>query len=185
MSKIPENADKARVNKAKHPLHSVIVFFLHADGRLKPKPIDFQNFLSCCELNFCKLLKVFPTLFQDKRRQIEMHFQNNSTAQLELTVLERTSHTSLLSLRLFDHNAYLYEAQMQIRVYHDMKVVEVLNVQSVDVRKSSIRKSCNGLIQPNERLQASVLLSEWLGHCLDFGTIPLRLKFAEQHNKTK
>jgi len=153
-----------------------IDLFWGARSSQKPAPIDFPGFLTSCEINFEKLLRVFPALLQDDFRLIELHFRNTDTARLQLKVEERTAHTSLLSLRLFDQNAYLQEAEMQIRVYHDMRVVEVLRVQSVDVRKSSIRVSDNGMLQPSERLQASVLLCDWLGHCLEFGTVPIALE---------
>ena len=152
------------------------MYFLGDRYSQKRSPIDFPGFLSSCELNYHKLLKVFPTVLEDDSRLIEMHFLNEDTARLQLNVEERTSHTSKLSLRLFDQNAYLQEAEMLIRVYHDMRVVEVLSVQSIDVRKSSIRVSDNGVLQPSERLQASVLLCDWLGHCLHFGTVPFALE---------
>lgn len=146
--------------------------YLDGETNHKATAIDLPGFLSSCELNYHKLLKVFPSLKAENCRQIELHFVNQDTARLELQVLERTTHTSKLSLSLFDQNAYVQEAEMQIRVYHDMRVVEVLSVQSIDVRKSSIRKSKNGVLRPSERLQASALLCDWLGHCLSFGTVP-------------
>ena len=157
-------------------MHKAMDVFLGDRCSQKPSPIDFPGFLSSCELNYHKLLKVFPALLEEDSRLIEMHFLNEDTARLQLKVEERTSHTSKLSLRLFDQNAYLQEAEMLIRVYHDMRVVEVLSVQSIDVRKSSIRVSDNGVLQPSERLQASVLLCDWLGHCLHFGTVPFALE---------
>jgi len=153
---------------------------LTASGACKKAFIDFPGFLSSCEMNFLKLVKVFPFIHDAVERQIEMYFLNGDRSQLHFQVLERTRHTSVLSLCLFDQNAYLKEAEMEIRVYHDMKVVEVLSVQSVDVRKSTIRKSENGMLQPSERLQASRLLSEWLDHCLEFGIVPIDLPLREE-----
>lgn len=160
-----------------HPLQLAVDAYLKASSGqangAKGIPIDFPSFLSSCELNYHKFLRVFPGVLCEKTRTIEMHFKNRNCAKFILDVDERTNHTSKLSLSLIDQNAYLEKAEMQIRVYHDMRVVEVLSVQSVDVRKSSIRKATNGVLQPSERLQASKLLSEWLGHCIEFGTVPL------------
>lgn len=141
--------------------------------------IDFSGFLSNCEMNYLKLLKVFPSIHEVELRQIEMYFLNGRQARLHLQIVERTNHTSRLSLCLYDQNAYLKQAEMEIRVYHDMKVVEVLNVQSIDVRKSTIRRSTSGHLQTSERLQVSKLLSEWLGHCLEFGVVPVEIKMQK------
>lgn len=150
-------------------------FLVERDSH-KAVPIDFPGFLTSCEMNFHKLLKVFPMLLTEDNRIIEMHCMNEEKARLQLQVQERTAHTSMLLLRLFDQSAYFEEAHMFIRVYHDMKVVEVLSIQSIDVRKSSISVSPHGIFQPTERLQASILLSDWLGHCLHFGTVPFTLE---------
>lgn len=166
-------------NIREHPLQRAVTAYLKGTQGQKVAPVDFPGFLTSCELNYHKFLGVFPSVQREETRIIEMHFTNHNSALLVLEVEERTSHTCKLSLRLIDHNAYFDKAEMQIRVYHDMKVVEVLSVQSVDVRKSSIRKSSSGVLRPSERLQASTLLSDWLGHCLDFGTVPLGdLKFG-------
>ncbi len=146
---------------------------LTASGACKKPFIDFSGFLSSCELNYLKLFKVFPQILNMELRQIELYFLNGHQSQFEFNVLERTNHTSVLVLSLFDQNAYLKQAEMQIRVYHDMKVVEVLSVQSIDVRKSTIRKQESGMLKPSERLQASRLLSEWLDHCIEFGVVPV------------
>lgn len=160
-----------------HPLQLAVEAYLKGSkgqsGGFKTSSIDFPGFLTSCELNYHKFLCVFPGVLCEQTRTVEMHFKNRDSAALVLEVEERTQHTSKLFLSLIDQNAYLERAEMQIRVYHDMRVVEVLSVQSVDVRKSSIRRATNGVLRPSERLQASTLLSEWLGHCLEFGTVPL------------
>lgn len=143
------------------------------------KSVDFPGFLSSCEMNFEKLLRVFPSLQHQEVRQLTMYFPSGDRAELSLVVEEHTRHTSVVNLVLSDQNAYLTQANMRIRVYHDMKVVEVLSVQAIDVRKSSIRKSKNGLFKPQERLQASTLLGDWLGHCLAFGAVPLEIPVTD------
>lgn|GEM_PF-5780936 len=132
---------------------------------------DFKSFLSICEMNYHKLLRIFPEIATAETRELELHCATQEVIKLHLLVDERTKYTDRVVIHLTDPNAFLPQAEMCLRVYHDMKVIEVLSVQSVDIRRSSINKAPPMAMQPDERLQAITLLGEWLNHCLQFGAV--------------
>jgi len=137
--------------------------------RNRMRGIDLASFLSECELNYAKLIRIFPSIRSNTARALTLFWPDQSKSELQMCVVEQTPHTTMLNLALLDQNAFIKTAKMQIRVYHDMKVVEVICVQSIDVRRAALQ--IGPMLHNSDRLQVSVLLGEWLDYCLQFGAV--------------
>lgn len=123
-----------------------------------------ENSQFLCEANYRKLKKMFPEIaflehvsLSNKRNQIAF----------SIDVLERTPYTTLIRLKsTFMMCAELSpETVMQIRIYHDASVAEVVKIQNHQRIRSHYTYPNASMYLPDEKLQSNKLLSEILTFC--------------------
>ncbi len=147
--------------------------------------VDLKAFMACCEANYFRLLGLFPDLHSADERRIGL----SARAEVEviLTVLERTSYTTLLSIAQrqssiaeppgtrsegTDKSVTLHwfkPATLTVRLYHDAQIAEVItNGSNRGVRPKNAYPN-QQMFQPDEKRQWNHFLEEWLVLCRQHG----------------
>lgn len=143
------------------------------------KPINLQqkyrpnlsNLMNLSEMNYMLALR----LLADKEQVGEVrHFFINDSLSYTLEVHEVTRYTSLIS---FIQNtppvsqafSTIMQPVMQLRLYHDARMVEVLSSQYMSNIKPRYDYPNENMRQPDEKQQVLLFLKEWLKLCLEQG----------------
>ena len=86
--------------------------------------IDLKHFLAECEANYRRLAKLFPDMAATDERRLGL--DGAGDREVVLAVRERSTHTTLLSIRQQEHgNRWLQTPLLLVRVYHDARLAEV------------------------------------------------------------
>jgi uncharacterized protein YqiB (DUF1249 family) len=88
---------------------------------------------------------------------------------LALEVLESCPYTSTIRVRQEHSLAWLPVPQLEVRVYHDARMVEVIGAQSARRFRGIYPYPNADMHQPDEKTQLNLFLGEWLSHCLACG----------------
>lgn len=93
---------------------------------------------------------------------------------LRLQELELTTWTQLLQLQFFAENEHpwLRPVSLEIRVYHDVKLAEVISFQQQQPREGQYNYPNEQMFHPDEKVQVNAFLKEWLKLALDRGYTP-------------
>ncbi len=85
-----------------------------------------------------------------------------------MQILESTRYTSTLQMsQLANNTPEFLRPSMEIRLYHDAKVAEVLCCQRVSRLKPSYEYPNLNMHLRNEKQMVNVFLAEWLHFCLE------------------
>ena len=125
-----------------------------------------RNLTAVQESNYMKLLRVVP--FIHSAENSTKHSISHSSYSFELTILDVTPYTTIISVstRHYYHHSWLPQLQMTVRCYHDARVAEVINFQHHTRFKAKYDYPNNKMYQKNEKQQINRFLGEWLNHCL-------------------
>lgn len=87
---------------------------------------------------------------------------------------EQTAYTTLLSLSQADDagdslDHWCQLPQLQLRLYHDARVVEVVACQGIWRLRPRYGYPNKRMLQQDEKAQWNRFLTEWLSHCLEHG----------------
>ncbi len=133
--------------------------------------VNLESYLADCESNYVRLLRVFPQLGDKSQRQIGLP-QGDETV-VSLRVLERTPYTTLIEIKQADtesiETGWLQMPRLKVRVYHDAKVVEVIDCQGLRRPQPRCHYPNRQMHQQDEKAQWNRFLGEWLGQCIRFG----------------
>lgn len=132
--------------------------------------VDLQHYLADCEANYVRLLKLFPDLAVDGERLIGL--QHGDDLVVQLTVLERTPYTTLISFQQQGERAasrWLGLPTIKVRIYHDAKVAEVVDFEGLRPPQPRCQYPNKQMHQRDEKAQWNIFLSEWLSQCMNFG----------------
>ena len=136
------------------------------------QPRDLAGLIELYEGNYFRLRRLAPELESMSGTAVS---RVHGALNLYLTVLERVRYTTTLSLtyRFPDDSAFIAEPDMRIRVYEDVRAVEVLG----HCRRR--RHQPNSLLwrrmpELNRRWELNRFLHKWLGFCQRQGHIFLR-----------
>ena len=98
----------------------------------------------------------------------------------QLTINEVTRYTSLITIKQSSllHSEYgeLVQPSMQIRLYHDARMAEVLSSQQVRYIKPRYDYPNDNMHLPDEKRQINLFLKEWLQLCLAQGQVQVAIK---------
>jgi len=102
------------------------------------------------------------------------HFFINESLSYTLEVLEVTSYTSLINLtqnsgEVSSVFSNIMQPVMQLRLYHDARMVEVISSQYMSNIKPRYDYPNENMHQPDEKQQVLLFLKEWLKLCLEQG----------------
>lgn len=120
------------------------------------------------ERNYAKLLELIPLLRQlDLKCALTANYEHTLRAEL----LERGPYSVLLRLRygVNDPIPWLRDMEMQVRLYHDARVAEVVAYQHHQHFRARYEIPNRGMLGRWEKRQVNVFLGEWLNHCLEAG----------------
>ena len=141
--------------------------------------------MACCEANYYRLLGLFPDLHSADERRIGLLL--GGEVEVVLSVLERTTYTTLLSLaqrqvsavgapdtrsERTDKSVTVHWSKppvLTVRLYHDAQIAEVItNGSNRGVRPKNAYPN-QQMFQPDEKRQWNHFLEEWLVLCRQHG----------------
>ncbi len=135
--------------------------------------VDLQHLQTVCALNYGRLRRLLPGLAQDSYR---FHWEQPGAeaAVLEVEVLERSAYTDTLILRqtVFPDSGHLSwcpRLDMEVRIYHDAELAEVLRFQAARRIPARNRYPNPAMHARDEKTQVNEFLAECLEHCLREG----------------
>lgn len=134
----------------------------------RSRPRSFVSLMTLYESNFIRL----GWLALDVRRLPRCAVSLVSgDCELHLAVLDRSRYTTTLSLTYWFNDAgkKIAEPDLELRVYHDARLVEALS--SIDDRRhrdlADVRGS--GAQELDERWMRNQMLNKWLEYCTERG----------------
>lgn len=136
--------------------------------------VDLMHLQSVCERNFWRLKKLLPEMracssFRFHWRQPGAGFE---PAELQVEVLERSPYTDTLKVSLLTGRLpWCPRLDMQVRLYHDAAMAEVLSFQSSRRILARNRYPNPAMHARDEKTQVNEFLAECLEHCLREGYI--------------
>ena len=128
---------------------------------LKFKP-SVGQLMDLCEENYVLLMRLAPNLKQmtGKHRSTRL-----SHIDLHLEILEQSPYTSLIHLTYFFDQSTEADPDTVIRVYHDSKQLEVIDLKQKYLPEIHSYEH-PGLLM---KWKANVFISKWLSYCLHQG----------------
>jgi len=127
--------------------------------------IHKENSQDLYEDNFLRIRTLLPDLqlFEHVTLSSEDHY-----VQLCVDVLERTPYTMLLSFvsRYGEQYQHVPETKIQVRMYYDAQVAEVLTVQGHRHIRPHYKYPNTKMYTPDEKKQGNHLLTEMLVFCV-------------------
>ena len=148
--------------------------------RIAVPAIDLQHYLSECELNYVRLLRLSPVDLTESvtaGRFLEFALENHHAryAECSMRISEQRTFTTMLSL-CFTFSAspqFLSQAlqsftalEFELRLYHDAHVLEIMSFQGRQRVQPSYVYPNKHMHQPDEKLQQQNLLRVCLQQAL-------------------
>lgn len=120
------------------------------------------------ERNYAKLLELIPLL---RHPELKCALAVNDGYTLRAELLERGPYCVLLHLRygINDPAPWLRDLEMQVRLYHDARVAEVVAYQNHQHFRARYAIPNQAMLGRREKRQVNLFLAEWLSHCLEAG----------------
>jgi hypothetical protein len=132
--------------------------------------VDLLELQAACEANYMRLMRLLPAMrnHPDTRR-IAMSQGDRLLGVLVLTVTESCPYTTTVQISQQDCLPWLPVPQMDVRVYHDARMAEVIGAENARRFRGIYSYPNAQMHQPDEKNQLNLFLGEWLGHCLACG----------------
>lgn len=132
--------------------------------------VDLLELQSACEANYVRLMRLLPDMRQQPdTRRIAMSQGDRLLGVLVLTVVESCPYTTTVQVRQEDCLPWLPVPKMDVRVYHDARMAEVIGAEHARRFRGIYSYPNAQMHQPDEKNQLNLFLGEWLGHCLACG----------------
>lgn len=126
---------------------------------------DLTDLHALCEANYRRLLQLFPDYEHSNTRQFSA-----GSARIRLEVTDRGRYTTTLAINLQGNlPAPLGVRSLDMRVYHDARMAEVIAFQSRRTREPRFRYPNPGMHQRNEKLGQNQFVADFLSFCLSEG----------------
>ena len=123
---------------------------------------SIPRWLKLCEQNYVGLLRLLPDVDTEELQYTFSAKKNEYT----IAVSECSRFTTTLVCVQNDRGLPHYlKAEMTVRLYHDLKVAEVLSWQRSKVQKAKYAYPNDKMHQPNERELSDRFLAEWISFC--------------------
>ena len=139
--------------------------------------VDLVELQAACEANYARLMRLLPAMREAAgARRVALSQGEQQLGVLALEVLETCPYTSTIEVRQEHSLSWLPVPRLEVRVYHDARMAEVVGTQSAR-RFHGIYPYPNAAMhQPDEKTQLNLFLGEWLSHCLACGheLVPVR-----------
>lgn len=135
--------------------------------------VDLVELQTACEANYARLMRLLPHMRErTESRRVALSQGEHLLGVLALDVLESCPYTTTLRVRQEHSLPWLPVPQLEVRVYHDARMAEVVSAENT--RRLHIRYPYPNaaMHQPDEKNQLNLFLGEWLSHCLACGHEP-------------
>lgn len=152
-------------------------------GTRKNYQPNLVSLMTLCANNYMLLLKVLAnrTALGESR-----HFFISDFLSYNVTILEVTRYTSVISFEQESLSnsfknipgivANALHPRMNIRLYHDARMAEVLSTQDIKQVKPRYDYPNSQMHQQDEKQQTNQFLNEWLHLCLRLGQVNVELQ---------
>ena len=140
----------------------------HQSSNYKP---SLPSLMALCATNYALSIK----LLADKETVGEQrYFKVSEQLSFLLNVKEVTKYTSLIELVQTTIvsktlSTQLTRPKIQMRLYHDAQVAEVISSQGIRQIKPRYDYPNDRMLLPDEKMQVNLFVKEWLQHCLEQG----------------
>ncbi|CAD5203679.1 DUF1249 domain-containing protein [Pseudomonas sp. FEN] len=132
--------------------------------------VDLIGLQAACEANYARLMRLLPQMREQQRaRRIAVTQGDQMLGVLALEVLQDCPYTTTLLVRQEHSLPWLPVPQLQVQVYHDARMAEVISAEHARRFRSIYPYPNSAMHQPDEKAQLNVFLGEWLSHCLACG----------------
>lgn len=128
------------------------------------------------EENYRLLQQLLPEMEAGGDRYL-LSAQDGAQQALEVLILERHAYTTIVELNMpfFIDGVWMPDLRMQLRVYHDARVVEVSAYQGCHRIPARYQVDARGRFLRDEKRQINLLLHELLHYCQRSGYREQRL----------
>ncbi|TBU88030.1 DUF1249 domain-containing protein [Phytopseudomonas dryadis] len=132
--------------------------------------VDLIELQAACEANYARLMRLLPAMREATgARRVALSQGERQLGILALEVVESCPYTSTVQVRQEHSLPWLPVPQLEVRVYHDARMAEVIGAQSARRFRGIYPYPNAAMHQPDEKTQLNVFLGEWLSHCLACG----------------
>jgi len=139
--------------------------------------VDLKHLQTVCEHNYWRLKKLLPEL--DQRSGYCFHWRQaggHEQAELRVDVVERSTYTDgLLLSQTTSRLPWCPRLDMQVRLYHDAGLAEVVAFQAARRILARNRYPNPAMHARDEKTQVNEFLGECLEHCLREGYVQWQL----------
>ena len=116
-----------------------------------------------CEANYGRLLGLLPDCDE---QDLSYQFAVKNTLSYQIVILASSRYTSDIEMRQLANSSAYLSPVMQVRLYHDARMAEVLKFQHIGALKASYHYPNLKMHQKNEKELVNQFLSEWLKFCI-------------------
>lgn len=137
------------------------------------QPRNLAGLIDIYESNYHRIMRLVPEIDEMQGTTVS---RVAGALDLYLTVLERFKYTTTIALtyQFEDQEEPIAEPNARIRVYHDVRVVEVLSHHRRRRRQTMLRWQQGRMPELDRKWEMNRFLQKWLGFCLRQGHIFLR-----------
>ncbi|WP_297817541.1 DUF1249 domain-containing protein [uncultured Paraglaciecola sp.] len=122
------------------------------------------NMHQVCEVNYGRLLRLLPDCDTE---DLEYQFRVNASLLYTIKIIDCSRYTSTLEMSQKSQTGYAFlRPVVQVRLYHDAKMAEVLSAQNIGSLKPSYQYPNTKMYQKNEKEMVNLFLAEWVQFCL-------------------
>ena len=137
-----------------------------ANDRNRKYVPHLPSLLAVCELNYARLLRLIPDCDTEN---LSYSFKIKNNLDYRVKIIDSSRYTSTVELiQLAKGVPSFLQPVMQIRLYHDARVAEVLSAQHIGSLQPSYAYPNANMHQKNEKEMTNRFLAEWLAFCLRF-----------------
>ncbi len=132
--------------------------------------VDLAGLQAACEANYARLMRLLPDMrTTQSSRSIGMTQGDQMLGVLVLDVVLACPYTTTLRIRQEHSLPWLPVPVMDVQVYHDARMAEVVSAEHARRLRSIYPYPNADMHQPDEKAQLNLFLGEWLSHCLACG----------------
>ncbi|MFC5696858.1 DUF1249 domain-containing protein [Pseudomonas sp. GCM10022186] len=132
--------------------------------------VDLIGLQAACEANYARLMRLLPQMREVRgSRRVALSQGERLLGVLALEVVEACPYTTTLQVRQEYSLPWLPSPQLEVRVYHDARMAEVVGAENARRLRSVYPYPNADMHQPDEKSQLNLFLGEWLSHCLACG----------------
>ena len=132
--------------------------------------VDLAGLQATCEANYARLMRLLPQMRENfQARRVAMSHGEHLLGVLALEVTEAGPYTTTLQVRQEHSLPWLPVPHLEVRVYHDARMAEVVGAAHARRLRPSYPYPNAAMHQPDEKSQLNLFLGEWLSHCMAAG----------------